>query len=396
MSAGPATRVPLNPPKRNDWFVYFPEDYRWSAAMMVVLGAAGSGAADLGEVDRVGRALRGHLGDDEYWFQAWRTQGDDVRAKAIAAEHEGHLLTAAGAYLRSSAYHQIGERFRTPKDSIALECYATSVDSFKRYIRLVDWPRIEAVEIPIEGGAMPAYLVHPQSSDSRPPVVVYFDGLDITKEMCLTHGALALARRGISTLVVDGPGNGESIRFRSMPLRYDYEVAGSAALDYLETRDDVDAQRAGVMGISLGGYYAPRCASLDSRYKACVAWGAIWDYHATWKARVDSGFTTAMSVAGHHITWALGVDSIEAALQKLEAFRLDGVVQRMTCPFLVLHGENDEQVPMEIARRLHGAAGSTDKSLRVYTAAEGGAQHCQMDQGGAIEDFADWFAAKLR
>src|SRR5581483_10009537 len=120
----------------------------------------------------------------------------------------------------------------------------------------------------------------------------------------------------------------------------DYDVAGSAALDYLETRRDLDASRAGVIGISLGGYYAPRCASLDHRYGACVAWGAIWDYHATWKARVESGFTTAMSVRGQHINWVLGVDTVDEALRKLEAFRLDGVVQQMQCPFLVMHGEN--------------------------------------------------------
>ena len=43
------------------------------------------------------------------------------------------------------------------------------------------------------------------------------------------------------------------------------------------------------MAISLGGYYAPRCAAMDARFAACVAWGAIWDYHATWKKRVEAG-----------------------------------------------------------------------------------------------------------
>jgi dienelactone hydrolase len=395
MKAGAAEHVQLNPPQRTDWFVYFPEDYRWSAAMMVVLGAAGSGSADLGEVDWVGRQLRGHVGDDEMWFKLWREQGDRVRERAIVAEQGGRRLTAAAAYLRSSAYHQIGERFRTPKDSIALECYTTSVDSFKRFARLTDRLRIEPVEVPMEGGHLPAYLVHAATATPKPPVVVYFDGLDITKEMCFARGAEELARRGVSTLVIDGPGNGESIRFRGMPLRYDYEVAGSAALDYLESRHDVDANRAGVIGISLGGYYAPRCASMDQRYKACVAWGAIWDYHATWKARVESNFSTATSVAGHHIIWVLGVESIEEALSKLEPFRLDGVVQRMKCPFLVMHGEHDAQVSADIARQLFEAAGASEKTLKVYSAAEGGAQHCQMDQGGATEDWADWFVEKL-
>ncbi len=393
MNVQPA-QVQTTPPKRNDWFVYFPQDYRWSAAMALALGAAGAGAADLGEVDWVGRRLRDRVGDDESWFRVWSEQADRVHSRAVTAEKAGHRLTAAAAFLRSSAYQQIGERFRIPKDSVALERYAMSVDSFKAFARLVGWPRIEAVEVPIESAFMPAYLVHAEGV-SKPPVVVYFDGLDITKEMCLTRGAFELARRGISTLVVDGPGNGESVRFRGLPLRFDYDVAGSAALDYLETRRDLDASRAGVIGISLGGYYAPRCASLDHRYGACVAWGAIWDYHATWKARVESGFTTAMSVRGQHINWVLGVDTVDEALRKLESFRLDGVVQQMQCPFLVMHGENDEQVSADIAKQLYNASGSADKELRIYTADLGGAQHCQFDQGGATEDFADWFADKL-
>jgi dienelactone hydrolase len=385
----------LNPPRHRDWFAYFPEDYRWSAAMALVLGTAAYGGADLGEADRAGRRLREHLGDDEAWFEVWREEGGRLRARAEAAEQAGRAQTAAAAYLRSCAYDQIGERFRTPKDEAALGCYRRSIDSFHRFAALTGAPRIEALEVPFEGTSMPAYLVRPEGV-ARPPVVVYFDGLDITKEMCFLRGATELVRRGLAVLLVDGPGNGESIRFRGLPLRYDYDRAGSAALDYLEGRDDVDAARAGVLAISLGGYYAPRCASLDHRFQACVAWGAIWDYHATWKRRIEANFAGSLSVPGHHITWVLGVDTLEQALSKLEDFRLDGVVQRMRCPFLVLHGEHDEQVPLEVAEKLVAASGSTDKTLRVYSAEEGGAQHCQSDQLTiAVADFSDWLAEKL-
>jgi dipeptidyl aminopeptidase/acylaminoacyl peptidase len=209
--------------------------------------------------------------------------------------------------------------------------------------------------------------------------MVYFDGLDVTKEIQFLRGVPDLVRRGISVLVMDGPGTGEAIRFRGMPLRYDYEKAGSACIDYLETRADVDPKRIGIVAISLGGYYAPRCAALEPRFAACIAWGAIWDYHRTWKRRIDAGFKASMSVPGHHIMWILGVDTLDAALQKLEPFRLDGVVQRMRCPFLVVHGEDDEQIALADAQALYDACGSADKTLRVFTAEEGGAQHCQRD-----------------
>ncbi|MBI2206768.1 MAG: alpha/beta hydrolase [Candidatus Rokubacteria bacterium] len=384
-------------PKTANWFTYFPEDYRWSSALGGMLGAAAYGGAEMGEIDRVGRVLKKHVGDDAAWFEQWRAEADRVRRLGEEAERLGRKLTAADAYLRASNYGQMAERFRTPKDNAALETYRQAVESFQRFARLTDRPRIETVEIPYERGSLPAYFVHAQNTDAkRAPCVVFFDGLDITKELQYLRGVPDLVRRGISCLIVDGPGTGEAIRFRGYPVRYDYEVAGTAALEYLLTRADVAPDRIGVMAISLGGYYAPRCASMEPRFKACVAWGAIWDYHATWKRRIDSGFRASMSVPGHHISWILGVDSLEDALKRLEKFRLDGVVQRMRCAFLLTHGAEDEQIPMADAQALFDAVGSTDKTFRVFTAEEGGSQHCQRDNPtiGNTAIF-DWLAEKL-
>jgi dipeptidyl aminopeptidase/acylaminoacyl peptidase len=225
---------------------------------------------------------------------------------------------------------------------------------------------------------------------------VFFDGLDVTKELQYSRGVEDLIKRGMSCLVMDGPGTGEAIRFRNYYLRHDYEAAGSACVDFLEKRADVDPKRIGVIAISLGGYYAPRCASMEPRFAACVAWGAIWDYYATWKRRIDASFNASMSVPGHHIMWILGVDSTQEALQRLEPFRLDGVVQKMRCPFLITHGADDEQVPLADAQALFEASGSPDKTLRVFTAEEGGAQHCQRDylSLGAATMY-DWLEDKL-
>jgi hypothetical protein len=380
-----------------NWFTYFPEDYRWSAAMVDVIGCAPMGGSDIGEVDRVGRRLRGKVGNDEAWFAEWACLGDEVRAVAEKAETEGNAYTAASFYLRACCYYQVGERFRTPKDDLALEVYRTALDCFRRYAKLTDRPRIEPVEVPYEGKSLPGYFVHAENTDAkRAPCMVFFDGLDITKELQYVRGVADLVRRGISCLVMDGPGTGETIRFRGMPLRYDYEVAGTACLDYLQSRPDVAPDRIGVMAISLGGYYAPRCASMEPRFKACLAWGAIWDYHATWKRRIEARFKTSLSVPGHHISWIFGVDTLEEALEKLKDYRLDGVVQKMRCSFLITHGAEDEQVPLADAEALYKASGSSDRTLRVFTAEEGGAQHCQRDLPSiATAVMFDWLKEKL-
>jgi dienelactone hydrolase len=384
--------------KAPKYFMYFPGNYRWSAAFVNMLGTAPSGGVDISELHGIGRLLDGKSGgDDEAWFDACVKVADRVRGHGDDFRAGGHPASASSFYLRACHYYQMGERFRTPKDARALDAYRAAIDCFHRFIAL-SGSRIEIVDVPFEGGALPGYFVPAQNvRHGRAPCVVFFDGLDVTKEIQFLRGVPDLVRRGISVLVMDGPGTGEAIRFRGMVLRHDYEKAGSACIDYLEQRTDVDAGRIGIIAISLGGYYAPRCAALEPRFAACIAWGAIWDYHATWKRRIDASFKASMSVPGHHIMWILGAASLDEALAKLEPFRLDGVVQRMRCPFLVVHGEDDEQIPLADAQELYDACGSADKTLRVFTAEEGGAQHCQRDYlslGTAV--MWNWLEQKLQ
>lgn len=383
--------------KEPAYFMYFPGNYRWSAGFINMLSSAPYGGAEIGELHKIGSMLKGKAPeDDEAWFDACVRVADGVRAHAAKFEQGGYRHSAAHAYLRACNYYQMGERFRTPKDGKALDAFRAGVECFHRHAALTDL-KIEIVEIPFEGGSLPGYFVHAQNAKSKQaPCVVYFDGLDVTKEIQYMRGVPDLVKRGISCLVMDGPGTGEAIRFRNQYLRHDYEAAGSACIDWLEKRDDVNPKKIGVVAISLGGYYAPRCASMEPRFAACIAWGAIWDYHATWKKRIDAAFRTSLSVPGHHIMWILGVDSLDAALKKLEPFRLDGVVQKMRCPFLIVHGADDEQIPLAHAQALYNASGAKDKTLRVFTAEEGGAQHCQRDYLTlGVATMWNWFEDKL-
>ncbi|OGA48111.1 MAG: hypothetical protein A3F74_00290 [Betaproteobacteria bacterium RIFCSPLOWO2_12_FULL_62_58] len=381
-------------------FMYFPTHYRWSAEMLAILGTAPYGGADISEVHRVGRELRDRVGDDEAWFRAWAAGGDRLRERASAAEAAGHRLTAASTYLRACSQYQHAEHFRHPKDDAALAVFQRSLGCFGRFMALTDRPRIEKVDVRYRHGLLPAYFIHAENTTAkRTPCVVRFGGFDTQKELQYLRGITDFTRRGFSVLLVDGPGMGEAIRFRGIPLHGDYELVGSACLDYLETRPEVDASRIGVVALSLGGYYAPRCAALDHRFKACVAWGAQWDVHAMWVRRLEAirqGNQVALPVPVDHVRWVFGVDTFEQALEKLKAFKLDGVVQGMQCPFLLTHGTEDQQVPMSDAQKLFDAVGSRDKTFRVFTPEEGGAQHCQRDYLTLVCDvIADWIEEKL-
>ncbi|MBI4639845.1 MAG: alpha/beta hydrolase [Candidatus Tectomicrobia bacterium] len=384
--------------KRADYFMYFPENYRWSGGMLLGIGSSRYGGGEIGEIDRVGKRLRGSLGDDEAWFREWKLMGEHVERLGDEEDAKGHRLTAAGCYLRACNYYQIGERYRQPKDEDALETYRRAVASFQKAMTRVSRPKVEVVEIPFEGTSLPAYFVHAEETTSaRPPAVIFFDGLDVTKEIQYFQGVPDLVQRGMSCLIVDGPGNGESIRFRGLYLRHDYEKPASAAVDYLQSRPDVDPDRIGIMAVSLGGYYAPRAAAFEKRLKACVAWGAIYNYHETWKRRIEKAFATALSVPGDHIKWVMGAETFEEALKKLEPFTLEGVARHIECPFLLTHGEADQQVPLEDAQNLFNEVGSSKKTFKMFTIEEGGAQHCQGDNRtlGASYIF-DWLADTLQ
>ena len=389
----------MEPHIRDNWFIYFPGNYRWSAGLITALGAAPWGASDLGEVDRVGRRLRKRVGDEQAWFDEWTRMGKELEKLAKEALSKERFITASGFNFRACMYYLTGERFRQPKDDKALYIYRQATVCFQEAAKYVEYPFIDPVEIPYEGGKiLPALFVKPSFNEKGPlPAVIFLDGLETAKEFCYFWGVRDMALRGLACLIVDGPGSGESIRFRGLKLRHDYEVPAGAAVDYLENRKDVDPQRIGIMGLKLGGYSAPRAAAFDKRIKACVIWGAVWDYQAEWRRRFERTHQKSISIPPYHIQWVLGVHSMEEALKKLEDFKLAGVVERIECPLLMVHGEEDAQVSLADAKACYDAVGSRDKTLRVFTAEEGGSQHCQQDRlGVALPYMHDWLAERLK
>lgn len=382
-------------------FSYFPSSYRWSHGVLIGLNSAPWGGAEIGEVHRIGLRLREHVGDDKAWFREWAREAEGLEAKGRAHIAAGRRFTAGSCLRRAANYYHVGERFLQPK-SEGLEAYRRGVECFRDAAALLPRPQIEHVEVPFEGTSLPALLVHPERRGRRggAPAMIYFDGFDVTKEIQYFKGVADLAERGIACLIVDGPGNGESVRFRDLYLRHDTESYATAAYEFLAARPDIDARRVGVMAISLGGYYAPRAAAFEPRLACCIAWGAQWDYHATWKARfekLDRNELPSLSVPWEHLLWILNATTRAEALEKLEGFRLDGVVEKVACPFLLLHGEGDEQIPLTLAQHCFDQVGSQSKTLKVFTREEGGYHHCQIDNVSiGVAYMWDWLELVLR
>jgi fermentation-respiration switch protein FrsA (DUF1100 family) len=369
-------------------FMYFPNNYMWSAGLLRILHAGGV----IGEVDQAGRKLRqaSERGDNEAWYREWLALAEKVHRRARHELEDRHPRSARGGLIRASLYYQWSAAFLPPTDERKHAAHRQSVEVFRRACELLE-PPIERVEVPYEGTSFPACFVPARSRTNGPmPCVLYLPGLDSTKEQGLRVG-LELAERGIASLLADPPGVGEALLFRGLTARYDYEVPCTAALELLQQRPEVDPQRIAVCGVSLGGYYAPRAAAMEPRFAACVAWGAIWDYHEIWSRRRHISVDSPMPSPQFQIMTVTGQPTFDDALRELEKWRLHGVAEKITCPFLILHGEHDRQVFVSDAYKLCEAASSDQKELKIFTEQEGGSAHCQNDNRVlAINYIADW------
>ncbi len=380
-------------------FEYFPGNYVWNLGVVATLNSGGT----IDEVDRACRPLRelAAQGSDvgtAQFMVAWRRVAGQLEEQAAEAEKAGHLRTAGQKYFRASVYVSQAERMQSAKDAGRNDEYQRSVDLLVRSLELSD-PATTKVEVPYDADgvetSLPAYFCNASSDGTPAPVVILWNGLDSTKEMMVGSGFHhELAARGISTLMVDCPGSGEALRLRGLTARVDTEVWAAACVDWLEARHDVRRDRIGLAGWSLGGYYAPRAAAFEKRLALCVAWGANHDWGAVQKRRLAREGENPVPHYWDHVLWVWGESDLDRFIAKAEQVHLDGVVERITVPFLIVHGENDRQIPLEYAHRSYEqAVNSPKRELRVFTPDEGGAEHVGLDHLPQVRDhIADWVA----
>ena len=387
-------------------FEYFPGNYVWNLGVVATLNSGGT----IDEVDRACRPLRelAAQGSDVgtgAFMEAWRAVADQLEEQASEAEKAGHLRTAGQKYFRASVYVSQAERMQSARDARRNAEYQRSAELLLRSFELID-PRTSRVEIPYVAGpadgqpegtetSLPAYFCNASTDGSPTPVMIVWNGLDSTKEMMVGSGVhTELAARGISSLMVDCPGAGEALRLRGLTARVDTEVWATACVDWLEGRDDVRADRIGIVGWSLGGYYAPRAAAFEKRLALCVAWGANQNWGQIQKRRLQREGENPVPHYWDHVMWVWGETDLDTFIAKSEAVSLEGVMEQITCPVLIAHGANDRQIPLELAhRQFDQAVNSSKRELRVFTPDEGATEHIGLDHFPHVVTYiADWVA----
>lgn len=377
-------------------FEYFPGNYVWNLGVVAALNSGGL----IDEVDRACRPIREIAAQGEDvgtpdFLRAWSALTDQLVAQAEQAERDNHLRTAGQLYFRATNYLCQAERMLSRADSDRIRTHHRVLELAQKSFALRH-ARISRVAVPYESTALPAYFSQAPAADEGPaPVVVLVNGLDSTKEHMYTAGHWQeLAARGISCLMLDQPGTGESLRLQGLPARIDAEVWASAAVDWLENRSDIDASRIGIVGWSLGGYYAPRAAAFEKRFALVVAWGANHNWGAVQRRRRDREGERPVPHYWDHVLWVWGHDDLDTFLSFADDVHLDGVVEKITAPFLVVHGQNDRQIPLEDAHRSYEqAVNSAKRQLRVFTPDEGATEHIGLDHLPHVSTYvADWVA----
>lgn len=374
----------------------FANNYVWNLSVNIAMMMG----AEIGEIVEanapvIEAAKQGADAGTEAFFNSWCSLANRLIRHAERDVALGRAFSAGESYRRACIYLMIAERMQrrgyAPRD----EAYAKMLETMGLAVKYGEY-NVARVEIPYEGGSYPGLFMKATSKDGRlAPCMVHTNGLDSIKEMIYWSGiGDALARRGISTLMIDHPGVGEALRLRSMPGVHDSERWGTAALEYLQGRDDVDPARIGIMGWSLGGYYAPRAAAFEPRFALCVSWGANHFWGELQERRLRREGENPVPHYWDHVMWVFGQPDMESFMRFAKNMTLDGVVSRIRVPYLVTHGENDRQIPLEAAHRSYDqAVNSPKRELRIFTREDGGVEHVSADNATPSENFiADWIA----
>jgi 2,6-dihydroxypseudooxynicotine hydrolase len=314
------------------------------------------------------------------WYPYWAARGDDYETLARVALAKGRKQSAGELLWQACLSHHYAQFlwFHEPERRDAGQ--RRKVELYREAAPLFAAPA-ERFELPFDGFTIPGYLRLPPGRSGRVPVALVLGGLESTKEESYRFENFCLVR-GLATCSFDGPGQGEM--YFQTKLRPDFHRFASTVVDWLERRPELDGGRIGIIGRSLGGFYAIHCAAHDPRFKACVCWGVLFDlsYYETMRDPSRRGFA-----------FVAGFDSSERAAPYLtKTLDLSGQAERVRCPVYALHGALDTLIPAQVDRLRKALANHPDVEFDIPT----DGNHCCHNLYQVVRPrMADWLVERL-
>ena len=303
-----------------------------------------------------GVARRVKMFNLESWHAEWMGVAQKNEELASGFEKDNRKVTAHEFYLRAADFYRRAVVYMPEDDPRMMPTYKKLEQTFNKAWSLVT-PPFERVQIPYEGHILPALFFPGRGKPgTRLPVVYNYGGADGILLRGEDGGAGQYIRRGMSFIDVDGPGHGGMLREKKLYAPSDSERVAKAVIDYLVTRSDVDPNRIGLHGSSMGGYSGPRCATAEKRIKAVAVWSGaynlvndIFDYYPPIQDR---------------LRWLMGAKDLNEAREKIKEFTLEGRATKIECPLLVGYSHDDRVMDPRGALKLYqNAVNSPDRSM---------------------------------
>jgi len=288
---------------------------------------------------------------------AWERAGKRQEQIAREAEEKGYYVTAGEAYLRAALYYGRGQWSITEEENQRkIELHAKCIMCYKKMAEYCEY-KIERVEIPV-GDKFIVGNLHLPNTEEKVPAILFCPGMDMIKEEYPYPFNNHALKRGAAVLSIDGPGQGESnIRNIKVTLK-NYDEAGKSAVNYLVSRPEIDADRLGIFGVSMGSYWAPRIAAIDDRLKGCVA--ALGCYLSK-----DLIFKCAQPGFRKNYMYMSGIYNDDEFDEMAEQMTLENIAPNIKIPTLLSVGEWDELNPIEHSKKFFELLGGP-KELWVW------------------------------
>ena len=379
-------------------FEYFPGNYVWNLSVIIALESG----AKIGEIDEMCRPLReaagkgADVGTGDF-LKEWIRMADKLVELAAEDKAKQRLFSAGTKLQRAALYYLTAERMQAHGQPGRLDTYRKGNATFREAMALGS-ENCKRLEIPYGSSFIPGLFVQAHDVSGPTPLVLYVNGLDSCKELLYWSGLPgALARRGISSLSIDQPGTGETLRINGLPATYATEQWASPVFDWLARRADIDAARIGMAGISLGGHFVGRAVAREPRFACGAVWGANHNWAEVQQKRLKREGENPVPHYWNHVMWVFGAKDMNEFFAKTTGMHLNDVMQDIRVPFLVTHGARDRQISVDYAHQSYDQlVNSPDRELKIFTDREGGVEHVGADNMSYGRDYiADWLAERL-
>jgi pimeloyl-ACP methyl ester carboxylesterase len=326
-------------------------------------------------------------GDPESWCSVWGRLAERVEAQAQAAHDSNNLATARAAYMRACTYYRAPLFIMRPQGNAFRDHWRKMRACFQKAAALSD-PPIERIEVPFQGRLLAGYFWKVDNSGQKRPTLIVVGGIETFAEDCYFMIGSAAAERGYNVLTVDLPGQGINPT-RELYFGARMEIPLKAVLDYAIRRPEIDAERLALFGFSWGGHIACKGGQHDRRIKALIANPAMPDVFRAALAQ-QQGHNRGDPIAKivfAQIAWRMGlkislnIGDIARRVAKAYDYLAHGKAnpRKIACPTLCLAGEGEARITLQIARECFAQLPHPMKKLVIFTKAEGGAAHCQVD-----------------